>query len=127
MKMIHLLISGVTLLWALPLMAFLPPDAPFRKNEIVQQRVRARAEYEQQQADYQKAKIASRVRIAAAMKKPPWMRAGKTEVKGATSEISLETERAPQINHRFLVSGMLLILLGAVAGWVRHATRETDE
>ena len=62
------------------------------------------------------------------MKKAPWMRAGSNGVQGAVDELPVvEMDSSPQINHRFLVSVVLLILAGLIAGWVRHATRKVDE
>jgi hypothetical protein len=62
------------------------------------------------------------------MKKAPWMRAGSNGVQGVVDEQPvLEMDSSPQINHRFLVSVVLLILIGLIAGWVRHATRKVDE
>jgi hypothetical protein len=127
-KAIHLGLVGVVALWAMPVRAILPQDAQYREREIIQQRVRARAEYEQQQQDYEKALIASRIKIEASMKKAPWMRAGSNGVQGAVDELPvLAMDSSPQINHRFLVSVVLLILTGLIAGWVRHATRKVDE
>ena len=125
---IRLILFGVFTLGALSAQAILPPPPQFRQQEIVQQRVRARADYEQQQKDYEKAVIASRIRMEAAMKKPPWMRAGENKVQGAVDVQPVFTmESSPQINHRFLVSVVLLILTGLVAAWVRHVTRKVDE
>ena len=128
MKMIRLFLFGMVALWALPLAAILPPDAQFRKAEIVQQRVRARAEYEQQQKDYGRAMITSRGQMEAAMKKAPWMRTGESKTPRVVNEsIFLEQQMTSQINHRFLVSVVLLILIGVAAGWARYMTRELDE
>ena len=128
MKMIRLFLFGMVALWALPLTAILPPDAQFRKAEIVQQRVRARAEYEQQQKDYGRAMITSRSQMEAAMKKAPWMRTSESKAPRVVNEsIFLEQQMTSQINHRFLVSVVLLILIGVAAGWVRYMTRELDE
>jgi len=128
MKPVHLSAFLAVMLWALPLWAILPPDAQFRKNEIVQQRVRARAEYEQQRKDYGQAMIASRIKVEASMKKPPWMRAGGKKVQEVADVHPFRAEEdEPQINHRFLVSVVLLILSGLAAGWIRYATRELDE
>jgi len=128
MKMIRLFLFGIVALWALPLPAILPPDAQFRKNEIVQQRVRARAEYEQQQKDYGRAMITGRNQMEDAMKKAPWMRTGGSKAPRVVNEsIFLEQQMTSQINHRFLVSVVLLILIGVAAGWVRYMTRELDE
>ncbi len=125
MKAVRLLIFGVVALQALPLLAFLPPDAEFRQKEIIQNRMRARAEYEQQQKDYGQAVVASRIRMQAAMEKPPWMRkAGNKAVAG--DELFRPAQSAAKINHRFLVSIVLLILIGVGAGLVRYKTRKLD-
>jgi len=126
--MICLILFGIIALWAMPVRAILPQDAQYRQREIVQQRVRARAEYEQQQQDYEKALIASRIKLEASMKKAPWMREGSNGVQGAVDELPVPgMDSSSQINHRFLVSAVLLILAGLIAGWVRHATRKVDE
>lgn len=128
MKPVRLIAFGVIAMWALPLMAILPPDAQFRRQEIVQQRMRARVEYAQQREEYGKEVIAARARTEAAMREPPWKRVEGSTVRGiAAAELTLKTDVAPEFNHRLLVSVMLLILIGAVVGWVRYATREADE
>ncbi|MFA6174660.1 MAG: hypothetical protein WC334_07335 [Kiritimatiellales bacterium] len=188
MKNVCLLVFGAVVLWTLPSMAFLPPDAKFRQIEYVQQRVRMRAEYEQQQKDNGKAIVARSIQTKNAMQTPPWMRAGETKMQsgvavkssvpaevsqpqtGAGAEYvqpqkeSKQTvvpgstrmnaviqkpprmrsaenkmqsvavaeplpadERVSKINHRFLMSGVLLIFLGVAAGWIRYKTRELDK
>lgn len=128
MKRIRLFLFGMVALWALQLPAILPPDAQFRKTEIVQQRVRARTEYEQQQKDYGRAMITSRSQVESAMKKAPWMRTGDSKTPRIVNEsIFLEQQMTSQINHRFLVSVVLLILIGVAAGWARYMTRELDQ
>jgi hypothetical protein len=128
MKTVRLVVFGVVAMWALPLTAILPPDAKFRRQEIMEQRQRARVEYEQSRKEYEKEVIAARARTEAAMRKPPWMRVEGNTVKGLTGgELALKTEAAPEFNHRLLVSVVLLILIGVVVGWVRYATKKADE
>jgi hypothetical protein len=128
MKTVRVVMLGAVVLWALPLWAFLPPDAQFRKNEIVQQRVRARAEYAQQQEDYAKDIVASRIRARIAMQKPPWMRVDGNKTQSMVGPGTVLADmRSSQINHRFLTSVVLLISIGVAAGWVWYKTREIDE
>jgi hypothetical protein len=127
-KTVRLVVFGVVATWTLPLMAILPPDAQFRRQEIAQQRMRARVEYEQHQKDYEKAMIVTHARTEAAMRQPPWMRTEGNKVKIIdAAELTLTTEASPKIKNRLLVSAVLLILIGAVVGWVRHVTREADK
>lgn len=186
MKAVHWLVFGAVVLWTLPSMAFLPPDAKFRQREYVQQRVRMRAEYEQQQKDNEKAIIARSIQTKNAAQTPPWMHADETKVQSsavrkssvpdvvspqqadaeyvqpqkesiqtvvpgstrmnaviqkpprmrsaenkmqsvAVAEPLLADERVSKINHRFLMSVVLLIILGVAAGWIRYKTRELDK
>lgn len=128
MKTVRVVVLGVIVAWAVPLWAFLPPDAQFRKNEIVQQRVNARAEYAQHQEAYAKDIVASRMRTQIAMQKPPWMRVSGNKTQSMVGAgILLADAGSSQINHRFLTSVVLLILIGIAAGWVWYKTREIDE
>jgi hypothetical protein len=43
------------------------------------------------------------------------------------NEIPLVEEKEVKLNHRFLVSVVLLILIGLAVGWVWYKTRKIDE
>ncbi len=127
MKTIRLFVFGAVLLWAVPLFAPLPPDAAVRKKDILQYRLRAMAEYEQQQEDRGKERIRSRAKMLVDMEKPPRVRSGEPAALLSETDAVAEADRAHKKIRRILISIMSLALIIGGAGWVWYKTRETDE
>jgi hypothetical protein len=124
----RILILSVLVLLARSAGAFLPPDASAREPQIRAYRQRVRRQYEQRQIERQAQAIRAYEKTQADVFTPPWMRGGtQAAVSLETATVSPETKKAGGRKNRFLVSFVLLILLGAGAGWVRYATREVDK
>jgi hypothetical protein len=109
--------------------AFLPPDASAREPQIRAYRQQVREKYEKRLVERQAEAVQAYEQTRADVFTPPWMRsetrtALRTEVNPSPSG---KTEAVVKRNHRLLVSIVLLILIGAAAGWVHYATREKDE
>ena len=108
--------------------AFLPPDASAREPQIRAYRQKVREKYEERQIERQAQAIRAYEQTRADVFTPPWMRgqsqASVGELGGTLTSVS---EQEKKRNHRFWVSIVLLIALGAVAGWIRYATRDTDQ
>ena len=126
--MVRLFIFGAVLLWAFPLFAPLPPDAEFRKKEILEYRLRAMAEYEQQQEDRGKERIRSRAQMLIDMEKPPWVRSGEQATLQSRTDAAAQAaaDRMHKIIRRILISIIFLSLIVGGAGWVWYKTREND-
>lgn len=109
--------------------AVLPPDAVARAPQIRADYVRSARAFQQQQELRQSNSVAQYKKTEAAIYTPPWLRAGTPDAMQARAErlAAAEAEKAQKRNHRLLASILLLILIGAAAGWVRHATREIDK
>lgn len=109
--------------------AFLPPDASAREPQIRAYRQRVRQKYEQRQIERQAQAMRAYEKTQADVFTPPWMRDGAQTATslGAGASSSSGTEKARGRKNRFLVSFVLLILLGAGTGWARYATREVDK
>lgn len=108
--------------------AFLPPDASAREPQIRAYRQRVRQQYEKRQIERQAQAIRAYEKTQADVFTPPWMRGeARTSVSLETGTVSSETKKAGGRKNRFLVSFVLLILLGAGAGWARYATRDVDK
>jgi hypothetical protein len=108
--------------------AILPPDAKAREPQLRAYRQQLTDNYEKKQAERRAAAVRAYEQTRADIFTPPWMRAGTTAVIlfEADQSAALKAAKAQKRNHRFLVSVMFLILIGAAAGWVRHTTRELD-
>lgn len=108
--------------------AMLSPDASAREPQIRAYRQKVREKFEQRQVERQAEAVRAYERTRADIFTPPWMR-GKEQsaLQPGAGSSSSGQDKAVKRNHRFLVSAVLLILIGAVAGWVRYATREVDE
>lgn len=128
MKIYGLAVFGVVFLCSVRAMATLPPDADMQHQQILQYRQRAMAEYETQQKALGQERIESRKRVLVAMERPPWVGARSNPVKASgIGSLSAESGKSSESKpHRFLVSFVLIILLLAVAGWVRYATKDVD-
>lgn len=109
--------------------AILPPDAATREPEIRAERIRLQKSYEKRQVERQAESVRAYEKTRADIFTPPWKRtqtsSGSIKKTSGTSEI--QTQVTKKKSHRLLVSFMLIILLVAIAGWVRYATREIDE
>lgn len=109
--------------------AILPPDARFRTSQIQGEYMRRNQTYQETQKQ-QAALAVERYKTAeAAVSTPPWMRAGANDagLSAADQAGAVNAAKAQKRNHRFLVSVVLLILIGAGVGWARYTTREIDE
>lgn len=108
--------------------AFLPPDASAREPQIRAYRQKVREKYEERMVERRAEAVRAYQRTQADVFTPPWMRGEAQAVLTSGSEgNSTASDKTGKRNHRFLISVVLLISLGAVAGWIRHATREIDE
>jgi len=107
--------------------AMLPPDAKAREPQL-------RAHYQKVREDYEVGQVKRQEAIARANEKtradiftPPWLRNGEQAgVRPGNDSAATEAKNARQRARRILISTLLLILIGAAAGWARHATREID-
>lgn len=108
--------------------AVVPPDAVARAPQIRARSYYARQAYEQRLGERQALAVRAYEQTRADIFTPPWMRAGiqAAVLTGVDPATVAEVERVQKRNHRILASIMLLILIGAAAGWVRYATREVD-
>lgn len=108
--------------------AILPPDASAREPQIRAQRVRLREQYEKRLVDRQAVAVRAYEQTRSDIFIPPWMRTGaRTDVPASAVAVADgKTAKAAKRNYRFLISAVLLILTGILAGWVRYATRDTD-
>ncbi len=109
--------------------AILPPDAGFRASQIRAEYMRRERTYQETQKQQIVVAIEQYKKAEAAVFTPPWKR---TEVRvsglaGTDQASSANAEKAQKINHRFLVSAVLLILIGVGVSWARYKTREIDE
>lgn len=124
---ITLRIFAWVLFFSAPVFAVLPPDAGSRPQQIRSEYALRAKKYNQRQDERQAEAVRAYQRAQADLLTPPWMR-GQAQSAMTPGGASVPgTEKAAKRNHRFLISVVLLILLGGVAGWIRHATREVDE
>lgn len=109
--------------------AILPPDASAREPQIRAQRQKMRDQYQERLVERQAEAVRAYERTRADIFTPPWLRKGDSAAApdGTGSVSSAVSEKAAERNHRFLVSIVLLILIGGGAVWVRRATKEIDE
>lgn len=109
--------------------AILPPDASAREPQIRAQRQKIRDQYQERLVERQAEAVRAYERTRADIFTPPWLRGADTAgaPAGTGSVSSAVSEKAAKRNHRFLVSIVLLILIGGGAVWVRRATKEIDE
>lgn len=100
-----------------------------REPQIRAYRQRVRDNYEKRLVERQNDAVRAYEDTRASIFTPPWMRGTAHTGLLSGTEIAdvLAAEQAEKRNHRLLVSIMLLVLIGAAAGWARHATREIDE
>ena len=107
--------------------AMLPPDAKAREPQLRAYYQKIRDDYEVQQAELQVERARARERAEVDIFTPPWLRNGaQAGVQSGNDAAAAEAKNARQKMHRILISTLLLILIGAAAGWARHATREID-
>jgi hypothetical protein len=108
--------------------AVLPPDAVARAPQIRAQSHYARQAYEKKLGERQASAVRAYEQTRADIFTPPWMRTGvhAAMLSRADSAAIAAAEKVQKRNHRLIASIMLLILIGAAAGWVRYATREID-
>lgn len=107
--------------------AILPPDAKAREPQLRAYRQRLTDNYEKRQIERQEAAVRAHEQTLADIFIPPWMRNGAQAALETDSTGTAVYMHAPKRNHRFLVSIVLLILIGVAAGLVRYITRELDE
>jgi hypothetical protein len=108
--------------------AILPPDAKAREPQLRTYYQKVRNNYEERQVERKVEVARANERTQVEIFTPPWMRGtAQTALQSDVGSATSATGKTGKRNHRFLVSVVLLILLGAVAGWIRHATREIDE
>lgn len=108
--------------------AFLPPDASAREPQIRAYRQKVREKYEERQIERQAQAVRAYEQTQADIFTPPWMRGqSQASVTQGNGSSGITSEQEKKRNYRFLISVVLLIALGAVAGWIRHATREIDQ
>jgi hypothetical protein len=108
--------------------AFLPPDAKAREPQLRAYRQKLTDNYEKRVVERQEQAVRSYEQTRSDIFTPPWMRGiTQTALQSGTGSDAARQEKTGKRNHRFFVSVVLLILLGAVAGWVRYGTREIDE
>jgi len=106
-----------------------PPDAKAREPQIRAHLQQVRTNYEKKQVERQEEAVRAYNQTRTDIFTPPWMRTG-TKADGLSSADpsgAVNAAKAQKRNHRFLVSAVLLILIGAGAGWARYKTREIDE
>jgi|GEM_PF-3397988 len=98
-----------------------------KENSLVQRTV-ARTEDVPPEKAAESAVVPVQVATNKFIQKPPRKNIAENKVERVIDvRPSLVAEEEPQINHRFLVSVVLLILSGLAAGWIRYATRKLDE
>ncbi|MDD3277102.1 MAG: hypothetical protein PHP93_08650 [Kiritimatiellales bacterium] len=108
--------------------AILPPDAKAREPQLRVYRQQLNMNYEKHLVERQELSVRAYEQTRKDIFIPPWMReTAQTAQQSDVSSTASAQGKTAKRNHRFLVSVVLLILLGAVAGWIRHATREIDE
>ena len=109
--------------------AIRPPDAKAREPQIRAHLQELRTNYEKKQVERQAEAVRAYDRTRADIFTPPWMRT-ETQAAGLSGADQTGVANAGKTqkrNHRFLVSVVLLILIGAGVGWARYKTREIDE
>lgn len=108
--------------------AILPPDIKAREPQFRARYQGIRDQYEVRQIERQAEAVRAYEQTKVDIVTPPWMRGKESSaLQPGSGSSSSGQEKAAKRNHRFLVPVVLLILIGAVAGWVRYATREVDE
>lgn len=108
--------------------AMLPPDAKAREPQLRTYYHKVRSDYEDRQVERKAEIAAANERTRVEIFTPPWMRGQAQTVSRAEGDTGASGQgKTGKRNHRFLVSVVLLILLGAVAGWIRYTTREINE
>lgn len=126
----RLIIGGLfAVLLAGSAQAILPPDAARRAPQIRAEYMRRERAHQEDQAQQTAVAIEQYQKTEAAIYTPPWKRA---ELQAAVPAAAAPagagiSAKSPERNHRFLISVVFLIAIGASAVWVRHKTRETDK
>jgi hypothetical protein len=107
--------------------AFLPPDASAREPQIRAYRQEVRAKYEERLVARQAEAVRAYQRTQVDIFTPPWMRT-QTQMSATPGEgaVPVVPPKTHERKHRFLVSFVLLIFIGAGVGWARYATRDVD-
>lgn len=109
--------------------AILPPDARFRTSQIQGEYMRQNQKYLETQKQQAVVAVEQYKKAEAAISTPPWQRIDSQTagLSGADQAGAANAAKAQKRNHRFLVSVVLLILIGAGVGWARYKTREIDQ
>ena len=130
MKKRNFIISVTFLILVGSARAILPPDAKAREPQLRAYYRKVRDNYETRLEKRQAESVRAYERTRTAVFTPPWMRGTVQSGNGKTAgetEVSSGNVNQNKRNHRLLVSIMLLICIGAAAGWVRFATKTSDE
>jgi hypothetical protein len=109
--------------------AMLSSDSSAREPQIRAYRQQVRDTYEKRQIERQSQAVRAYEQTRADIFTPPWLRGGvqASLQSGTEGAPAAPAGNAPKRKHRFLASIVLLILIGAVTGWVRYTTREMDK
>jgi hypothetical protein len=109
-----------------------PLEVQYRNSARRANYARMDRAYQERLRQRQAAAVEQNEKVVALINTPPWMRA---KAQGAVSAgenlpataAGIAPEKMQKRNHRFLVSFMLLILIGTGAGWAWYKTREIDK
>ena len=120
---------GFILFSAAGALAFLPPDASMREPQIRAHRIQVRKEYEERMEARRELVTRQYEKAMASIGVPPWeldrVLNGKSE-----EDIQAEVEQVrtvkKKVRKQFLVSIVLLIIIGSGVGWVKHKTHEVE-
>ena len=120
---------GFILFSAAGALAFLPPDASEREPEIRAHRIQVQKEYEKRIEERRELIAREYEKATAAIGIPPWemdrVLNGKSE-KDVQAEIEQVQTVKKKVRKQFLVSIVLLIIIGSGVGWVKHKTHEVE-
>lgn len=120
---------GIVFFSAAGALAILPPDASEREPEIRAHRIKVKREYEKRMDERRELITREYEKATAAIGVPPWemdrVLNGKSE-KHIQAEVAQVQTAKKKVRKQFLVSIVLLIIIGSGVGWVKHKTREVE-
>jgi len=120
---------GLVFFAAAGALAILPPDADVREPELRAHAFKVRREYEERIEKHREFVTRRYEQATADIDTPPWeiirKRNGESK-KFVQAKVEQQLTAENQVKKRVLVSIVLLIIIGSILGWVKHATREVD-
>jgi hypothetical protein len=110
-------------------LAILPPDASMRVPELRANAIKVRKEYEERIEKRRELATGQYEQATADIGVPPWelkrRMSGKPSKQVQAAIEQVQTDKKEK-GKQFLVSILLLIIIGSIVGWIRYKTHEGE-